>query len=224
MMQSKWDKNLSNLLVLALIFVFSCFVLLIGIRFINPSIAADVKLGEMDVLAFMGSLLGGLMGIIGAVYSIQYSLTSVREMSEKQDREKFIEQYPLKVKRLDKKIDELMFYQSSIKFIDAGSDETLDSIVKMGFTLVNDTEYINGIVYHDIKELEEFIYDAVDELIRGDYYIRIDNFDAFGGIVEGKEDKVKEMEKTVKNRVKKSIDLLETQKNDLRAKFVSYVN
>jgi hypothetical protein len=186
-----------------------------------PDRTTGMKLGDMDFLAFVGSLLGGFMAMFAALITIQYSLSSVREMAEKQDREKFLEMYPQKVKRIQELRNKLInLRDNELNPLNAPWFVTF----KNGIGLEDEAVYISGQVYHSINGLNEFVRVLVTQLYKKEskYYYNNDFNEWI--ICEGKHDELLKFGETIKDKIDPSIIMLELLKLDLQKKFLNYTD
>jgi len=170
------------------------------------------KFGEVDLVAFIGSIIGGFITIIGVVATIQYSIKSVNLVTEKQDREKYIDQYPIKSKLLDKKIKEITKFQQNIKFDD---HHKLNESITLLYTLVQETEVISGRVYHYIKGFVDYIENIVNIANRTVFYNLTDQ--------DERESKLIEIEKKINEKFYEVVAQLKLEKDNMKNKFVKYL-
>ncbi|WP_416826286.1 hypothetical protein [Ectobacillus polymachus] len=62
----------------------------------------NLRLGDIDLLAFVGAIIGGLITLFGVQYSIQASFEALELSLKKQEDDKFLERIEVKLNRLYK--------------------------------------------------------------------------------------------------------------------------
>ncbi|MFB0843998.1 hypothetical protein [Paenibacillus oleatilyticus] len=211
-----FDNGLEKKLIKAIwfftIFLSLFFVVFLVLYIVYPEATRNMKLGEMDFLAFAGSLIGGFLALFGALFTIVYSISSVREMAEKQDRDKFIDHYPMKMKTITEITDELSNFVSQISYPHPQVQE-LKEVSDGVFKLLEKASLTNGYIFNEVEVLGEKVWKEISSI----------NFEYNMGYSINQE-KVIDSRDKVKQELQASIEIIENEKKLYRDKFLEYAN
>ncbi|MBM6616625.1 TRAP transporter substrate-binding protein [Bacillus suaedaesalsae] len=133
-MKKKWTAILkpTNLLIIVTLIVFP----IIPMTFIR---ALGLKFAEPDTLAYFGSILGGLLTIVGVSLTIRHSDNSYKKAYAKDLENEFIQSFPQKIEAIN-----------SVKI----ESEKFLAEFKSMITKVTEHPELVGIKYETLKELK----------------------------------------------------------------------
>jgi hypothetical protein len=169
----KIEYNISNLILYLLLFALICLI----------AIRNNVTIGDVDPLAFIGAIIGGIITLAGVHYTIKSSNDALILTLQIQDDAKFIESMGIKLQQLNKvkgiiyRADRLLsnrkfgwneiYEKDDIKKIDSNFYTfffpNLDALLEISAS-------VDWKFYNDIKtfvdETRKYIFDMNEESIK----------------------------------------------------------
>jgi hypothetical protein len=181
---------------------------------------SGIRIGEADILAFLGSIIGGVITLAGVYFTIISSFKSVELSLREQERNRFINSYPTKIKNLREIISEINQIRTDL----SESNLTgLRDITKKLEPLIDKAVYVDGIVYENVNRMNRYVKSYL--VPRFEWENSIYLIDKWGNvkIKEGQEDASLETIEHLKQYLATNVQELQQHRERMRDTFYDYI-